>query len=53
MPAPLIILNLITHVVVSLFLAERQGFEPWIPEGITDFESAALPLCHASVRLRG
>ena len=31
----------------NLFGAERQGFEPWIPEGITVFETA--PIDHSGI----
>ena len=30
-----------------VLLAERQGFEPWIPEGITVFETA--PIDHSGI----
>ena len=31
----------------KIFVAERQGFEPWIPEGITVFETA--PIDHSGI----
>ena len=34
-------------VLPKIFVAERQGFEPWIPEGITVFETA--PIDHSGI----
>ena len=36
-----------TQFLVGFFSAERQGFEPWIPEGITVFETA--PIDHSGI----